>query len=74
VGKLSAIGSSPEQYRTVDRLAGQVMADFQRKGIDHFRVALEYSHEIGLEFHASYRVAGFKFPPPEDEWNAGRIV
>ena len=38
-----------------------------------FRVALEASHAIGLEFHASYRVAGFYFPAPEDEWNAGGL-
>ena len=73
VGKLSAVGDTAEQYRLVDRLAGQVLADFEKEGIDHFQVALDNSHEIGLEFHAAYRVAGFKFPPPEDEWNAGGL-
>lgn len=47
--------------------------DFQRQGIDPFRVALEHSHKCGLEFHAAYRVAGFHFPAPEDEWNAGGL-
>jgi len=73
VAKLSAVGPTAEQYRMVDRLAGQVLADFEKEGIDHFQVALDYCHEIGLEFHASYRVAGFKFPPPEDEWNTGGL-
>ena len=36
----------------------------REKGIDPFRVALEYAHEIGLEFHAGLRVSGFNFPPP----------
>ncbi len=43
------------------------------KGIDPFRVALEYAHEMGLEFHAAYRTAGFHFPVPEDEWNTGGV-
>jgi hypothetical protein len=46
---------------------------FQEVGLDPFRVALDYAHEIGLEFHASYRPAGFYFPPFDDEWNAGGL-
>ena len=38
----------------------------REKGIDPFRVALEYAHEIGMEFHAGLRVSGFNFPPPYD--------
>ena len=30
------------------------------------RVAVEHAHDIGIEIHASYRVAGFHFPPPLD--------
>jgi len=41
------------------------------KGIDPFGVALEYAHEIGLEFHAGLRVSGFNFPPPYDHVNRG---
>jgi hypothetical protein len=46
---------------------------FREVGMDPFRIALEYAHEIGLEFHASYRPAGFYFPPFDDEWNAGGL-
>jgi hypothetical protein len=43
------------------------------KGIDPFRVALEYCHKIGLEFHGSYRVGGFHWPSPEDEWRVNGL-
>ena len=29
-------------------------------------MALEYTRELGLEFHAGYRMAGFHYPPPYD--------
>ena len=45
--------------------------EFQKQGVDPFDVALEYTHEIGLQFHASYRVAGFHYPPPLDHFNTG---
>jgi len=57
--------------RVMDRLWVESYSIFRKKGIDPFRVALNYAHEIGLEFHAAYRTAGFKFPPPEDDWNTG---
>ena len=44
------------------------------RDIDPFDVAADYAHEIGLEFHASYRVAGFRFPPPYDHFNWGNSV
>ena len=71
VGKLITFEWMKDHYRLMDRLVGQTYADFRAKGIDPFRVALDHCHEIGLEFHASYRVAGFHFPAPEDEWNRG---
>ena len=45
----------------------------RHKGIDPFRVALRYAHELGLEFHAAYRTTGFHYPVPEDEWTAGGL-
>src|SRR5262249_47286588 len=60
-----------DPYRTGDRLAAETWREWRRKGIDPFRTALEYAHKIGLEFHATYRPAGFHFPFPEDEWNRG---
>lgn len=44
-----------------------------RKGVDPFRVALDYAHASGLEFHATWRPAGFHFWPPWDEWNVGGL-
>ena len=69
VGSLYTLEWMRDQYRLRDRLAGESYADFRARGIDPFRVALDCCHEIGLEFHAAYRVAGFYFPAPEDEWN-----
>ena len=73
IGRQNTQAWMAEHYRLVDHLRSESVADFQRQGIDPFRVALDYSHELGLEFHASYRVAGFYFPAPEDEWNAGGL-
>ena len=73
VGALTTFEWMKDHYRLRDRLVGQTYADFRAKGIDPFRVALDYSHQIGLEFHAAYRVAGFYFPAPEDEWNSGGL-
>lgn len=39
------------------------------KGIDPLRIAAEMTHDAGLEFHASYRLGGFRWPPPYDHWN-----
>ena len=44
---------------------------FRDMNIDPFQVALDYSHDVGLEFHAAYRVAGFHFPPPHEHFNHG---
>lgn len=44
---------------------------FRDKGIDPFQVALDYTHEIGMEFHAGYRVTAFHYPPPIDYFNHG---
>lgn len=57
--------------RRGDRLHVESWREFGQQAIDPFDVALEYAHEIGLQFHASYRVAGFHYPPPLDHSNAG---
>lgn len=62
-----------DPYRIGDRLAAESWREFRKKGIDPFRVALDHSHSMGLEFHATYRPAGFHFPVPEDEWNTGGL-
>ena len=49
--------------------------EYEQRGIDPFRVAIDYSHELGLEFHASYRfcegMGPFHFSPPFDQINRG---
>ncbi len=57
--------------RRGDRLHVESWREFQQQGIDPFDVALQHTHEIGLQFHASYRVAGFHYPPPLDHFNTG---
>jgi hypothetical protein len=48
---------------------------YQQTGLDPFRVAVEYAHQVGLEFHAAYRfcegMGPFHFSPPFDEVNKG---
>ena len=46
----------------------------RERNIDPFDVAVDYAHAIGLELHAAYRVAGFRFPPPYDHFNWGDSV
>ncbi len=60
-------------YRTGDLQAAKAWQTRKEKGIDPFKEALEYTHQVGLEFHAAYRVAGFAFPPPEDSWTQGGV-
>ncbi len=44
---------------------------FRDEGVDPFQVALDHTHEIGMEFHAGYRMTGFYYPPPVDYFNYG---
>ncbi len=60
-----------DPYRVGDRLAKETWQTWRRQGIDPLRVAADYAHGIGLEFHATYRPSGFHFPVPQDEWNEG---
>lgn len=59
--------------RTADRLVIESWEDYLTKGIDPFEVAVNFSHEIGLEFHACYRLGwgAFYWPPPFDGYNRG---
>ncbi|MFN7922676.1 MAG: family 10 glycosylhydrolase [Bryobacteraceae bacterium] len=62
-----------DPYRVGDRLAAESWQALKQKGIDPFRTALDHAHSMGMEFHATYRPAGFHFPVPEDEWNTGGV-
>ncbi|MBM3804712.1 MAG: hypothetical protein FJW26_20660, partial [Acidimicrobiia bacterium] len=62
-----------DPYRVGDRLASESWQAFKKNGIDPFRTALEYTHRIGMEFHGTYRPAGFHFPVPEERWDEGGL-
>ena len=71
VGRRSTFDGLDDFDRVGDRLHAESWRAFAAQGIDPFRVALDYCHEIGMEFHASWRVAGFHFPPPHDHFDHG---
>ena len=60
--------------RVFDRLHVESRRVLRERNIDPFDVAVDYAHAIGLELHAAYRVAGFRFPPPYDHFNWGDSV
>ena len=66
-------GSRPVYPRDFDRLLDQTWKAYHKNGVDPFRVAAEFAHEIGLGFHASYRVASFVAPPPFDLFSKKRF-
>ncbi|MDE2901480.1 MAG: family 10 glycosylhydrolase [Chloroflexota bacterium] len=77
---LTAIGRTPthdglEDFpRQSDRVNAESWRVLRDKGIDPLQVAAEHAREVGIEFHASYRVAGFYYPPPLDHFNHGNSV
>ena len=69
IGTVPPLSDSDELTRRAERTVNESWRILREKGIDPFRIALEHAHEIGLEFHAGYRVSGFHFPPPYDHFN-----
>ena len=69
IGRTVAFDWQKIQYARHERMTAVSFKTLARKGIDPFRVALDAAHDAGLEFHASYRPAGFLYPPPRDERN-----
>ena len=57
--------------RQGDRLQGESWRSLREQGIDPLRVVADHAHEVGLEFHAAFRVAAFYYPPPLDHFNHG---
>ena len=72
-GRLPTCDGQEDFERQGDRLHAESWREFRDRGIDPCKIALEHSHEIGLEFHAAYRTAGFYYPVPFDQWNAGGL-
>jgi len=53
--------------RKIDRDWAVTWEAYHRNEVDPLRVAVEFAHDLGLELHASYRTAGFVYPPPHDD-------
>ncbi len=62
-----------DHYSVGDRINAESWAALRKNGIDAFKVACDYAHELGLEFHAGLRTAGFHFDPPWDQWTVDNI-
>lgn len=73
VGRLPACDGIEDFDRQGDRLHAETWRSFRAQRLDPFVVALEAAREIGLSFHASYRPAGFFYPPPLEQWNPGSL-
>ena len=70
-GRLPTSDGVDDFQTTGDFVFAENWRRFRDTQFDLLRAALEATREIGLEFHAGYRPAGFYFPYPEDSWNAG---
>ncbi len=66
IGRLPTHDGVEDFERQGDRMFSEVWRSFRDQGLDPLQVAVEHAHEIGIEIHASYRLAGFHFPPPLD--------
>ena len=64
VGRTPDSVAVPDFARHFDRFRDEGWLSFVEQGIDPFQAAIDHTHEIGLEFHASYRLAGWTYPPP----------
>jgi hypothetical protein len=72
-GRLPTCDGVEDFDRQGDRLHAETWRSFRDQDLDPLVIALEAAHEIGLSFHASYRPAGFFYPPPLEQWNAGSL-
>lgn len=62
-------GSGPSRPffpRAYDRELAHTWQAYHKNGVDPLKVAADFTHEMGMEFHAGYRVGGFAYPPPHD--------
>jgi hypothetical protein len=70
-GKLPTCDGWGNFTRLGDRLHAESWRAWRDQGMDPFRIALDFAHDVGLEFHASYRPAGFHWDALYDQWNGG---
>ncbi|MSO21697.1 MAG: hypothetical protein EXQ58_00275 [Acidobacteria bacterium] len=52
--------------RSYDRELAHTWLAYHKNGVDPLKLAADFTHEMGMEFHAGYRVGGFVYPPPHD--------
>ena len=71
LGRSETMDDLNDFFRRGDRMHGESWREFERQNVDPFDVALQHTHALGMEFHACYRVAGFKYPPPGDHASMG---
>ncbi len=72
IGHMPTADGVEDFIRVGDHTHARAWRHFRDEGIDPLRIAAETARSVGIEFHASYRVAGFHFPAPiYDAWNAG---
>ena len=71
IGRLHTYENVGDFSRPGERFVGESWRAFREQGIDPFRVAIDHTHTMGLEFHAGYRVSNFRSPPPQDYLSVG---
>lgn len=65
----TVIGNNSEIFpRIGDRHIAESMQVFSKEKINPLKVALEYAHQIGLEFHVYQRMGAFAFSPPFEDF------
>lgn len=68
-GRRATFDSVDQFSFVVERLIIENERKMRDRGFDAFGAAVEATHDVGLEFHACYRPAGFYFPPPQEFYN-----
>ncbi len=63
VGRSPADLKLPSYSRLGERLLAESFEQLFGAGIDPVEVALQHTHDLGMEFHASYRLAAWTYPP-----------
>ena len=64
----SSVGEETKAFfpRPVERELAQTWQAYHRTGVDPLKVAANFTHQMGLEFHAGYRLGGFAYPAPHE--------
>lgn len=73
IGRMPTADGVTDFARVGDRLHVENWRKCRETGLEPIRVAADQAHKLGMEFHACYRVAGFHYPPPIDQWNQASI-